>query len=130
LFQRLSKPSAESGVDSDGAHNVGRDDRMCAYGALRIKVDSDTFSPAGNSINPSLAGSPPALRRSLVLVPTQAGAFPNGRLGTVVTASHQRMEVMSPFAVGRRRCDPSAELVEDQQHRCEVEAMPAPCGCA
>ena len=42
---------AESGVASDGVQNIGRDDRMCAYDAARVKVDLDTIRSADNSIN-------------------------------------------------------------------------------
>ena len=51
LFRYQGKPNAESGAEWNRAQNIGRDDRMCAYGAARIKVDLGTIQSADNSIN-------------------------------------------------------------------------------
>ena len=48
---RSRRTMLDSGAECDGAQNIGRGDRICAYGGARIKVDLDTIQSADNSIN-------------------------------------------------------------------------------
>jgi hypothetical protein len=67
------------GAESDGAQKIGRDDRMCAYGAARIEVDLDTIQSADNSIDHIAFGFSDLPQRSLVPAANRQTSFAYGR---------------------------------------------------
>ena len=116
-----SKQVADSGVASDGAQNSGRGNRMCAYGVPPVVGDLDTIQFVGSSINSGACGS-------LISGSAFAGAccWPSsdgfhlraGDAGDCILSAGAGDEA---FAVERRRGDPPAESVEDQENRSSAE---------
>ncbi len=108
------------GAEWDGAQNIGRDDRMCAYGAPRIRRSRSFSSLTTSSIHVTRRFSGPAsalcgaccylLQTALCLADLMAGEGRGARTSSPGTGNE-------PFAVERRRHESPADPVEEQECR-------------